>query len=104
LVRITREFQNTLTPADRSTLVNGIDPQHSYNTLSAGTKIEFNDGFQKSYNQVVLQIISSQLRIVFYIKPSLQFNVMDQFIKTNIIVDYVGGTFEKIIKIIMYNL
>jgi hypothetical protein len=29
---------------------------------------------------------------------------MDQFIKTNIIVDYVGGTFEKIIKIIMYNL
>jgi hypothetical protein len=34
-------------PADRSTLVNGIDPQHSYNTLSAGTKIEFNDGFLK---------------------------------------------------------
>jgi hypothetical protein len=47
LVRITREFRNTLTPADRSTLVNGIDPQHSYNTLSAGTKIEFNDGFLK---------------------------------------------------------
>jgi hypothetical protein len=90
-------FGNTLTPADRSTLVNGIDPQHSYNTLSAGTKIEFNDGFLKEaiikFSRFADNFKSAENR--FYIKPSLQFNVMDQFIKTNIIVDYVGGTFEK---------
>jgi hypothetical protein len=30
----------------------------------------------------------------FYIKPSLQFDVMDESIKTDITVDYVGGSFE----------
>jgi hypothetical protein len=28
----------------------------------------------------------------FYIKPSLQFDVMEESIKTDIIVDYVGGS------------
>ena len=31
----------------------------------------------------------------FYIKPTVQFDVMDSAVKTDIIVDYVGGTFEK---------
>jgi hypothetical protein len=31
---------------------------------------------------------------MFYIKPSLQFDVMDESIKTDITVDYVGGSFE----------
>jgi hypothetical protein len=31
----------------------------------------------------------------FYVKPSFEFDVMDEKIKTNFIVDYLGGTFEK---------
>jgi hypothetical protein len=90
-------FGNTLTPSDRSALLYGIDPQHSYNTLSAAAKIEFNEGLLKEattkFSHFADNFGSAENR--FYIKPSLQFNVMDQFIKTNIIVDYVGGTFEK---------
>ena len=90
-------FGNTLSPSDRSTLVYSIDPQHSYNTLSAGAKIEFNDGVLKEstlkFSRFTDNFKSAENR--FFIKPSLQFNVLNQFIKTNIIVDYVGGTFEK---------
>jgi hypothetical protein len=90
-------FGNTLTPSDRSALLYGIDPQHSYNTLSGAAKIEFNEGLLKEattkFSHFADNFGSAENR--FYIKPSLQFNVMDQFIKTNIIVDYVGGTFEK---------
>jgi hypothetical protein len=91
------DFGNTLSPSDRATLVNGIDPQHNYNTLSAGAKVEINDGFVKEaivkFSRFTDDFKSAENR--FYIKPSVQFNVMDQFIKTNIIVDYVGGSFEK---------
>ena len=91
------DFGNTLSPSDRATLLNGIDPQHNYNTLSAGAKVEFNDGFVKEtivkFSRFTDDFKSAENR--FYIKPSGQFNVMDQFIKTNIIVDYVGGSFEK---------
>jgi hypothetical protein len=90
-------FGNTLSPSDRSVLINGIDPQHNYTTLSAGSKIEFNDGFLKEaiakFSRFTDNFKSAENR--FYIKPSLQFSIMDQFIKTNIIVDYVGGSFEK---------
>lgn len=92
-----QDFGNTLTPSNRSNLLYGINPQHNYNTLSAGAKVEFNDGILKEattkFSRFTDSFKSAENR--FYIKPSLQFNVMDQFIKTNVIVDYVGGSFEK---------
>jgi hypothetical protein len=55
-----------LSPSDRSVLINGIDPAQLVPTLSAGSKIEFNDGFLKAIAKFGrLPIISSQLRIVF---------------------------------------
>jgi hypothetical protein len=36
-------FGATLNPADRSSLIYGIDP-HTYNTISFGGKIDFNEG------------------------------------------------------------
>lgn len=90
-------FGTTLTPVDRSTLLYGIDPQHSYNTLSAGGKIEFNEGFLKDatikFSRFTDNFQSTENH--FYSKPSLQFTVNNQSIKTNIIVDYVSGSFEK---------
>jgi hypothetical protein len=40
-------FGIPLSPSDRSVLINGIDPQQLQYYPSAGSKIEFNDGFLK---------------------------------------------------------
>lgn len=90
-------FGNTLTPSGRTDLLNGIDPQHSYNTFSLGSKISFKEGFfneaAAKFSHFTDNFGSAENR--FFIKPSLQFDVMEESVKTNIIVDYVGGSFEK---------
>jgi hypothetical protein len=89
-------FGSTLTPSDRSNLVFGINPQHTFNTLSFGGKIDFNESFfneaSLKFNRFTDALGSAENR--FYIKPSLKFDVMDESIKTDITVDYVGGSFE----------
>jgi hypothetical protein len=37
------KFWRNLDPVDRSSLIYGIDPQHTYNTISFGGKIDFNE-------------------------------------------------------------
>ncbi|PRZ27979.1 porin family protein [Flavobacterium granuli] len=90
-------FGNTLAPSERADLLNGIDPQHSYNTFSLGSKISFKEGFfneaAAKFSHFTDNFGSAENR--FFIKPSLQFDVMEESVKTNIIVDYVGGSFEK---------
>jgi len=91
------EFGANLSSADRTFLVNGIDPQHVYNTFSFGGKIDFNQGILNDANMKFSHFTdtfgSAENR--FYIKPSLQLDIMEESIKTNIIVDYVGGSFDK---------
>jgi hypothetical protein len=59
--------------------------------------MSFNEGAFKEavmkYSHFTDSFGSSENR--FYFKPSLRFDVGDQFVKTNIIVDYVGGSFDK---------
>ncbi|MBF2708392.1 porin family protein [Flavobacterium soyangense] len=90
-------FGSSLTPNDRANLVNGINPQQSYNNIYLGSKIEFNENVIKEasvkFNHFSDAFGSSENR--FYVKPSLEFNISDKAIKTNIIVDYVGGSFKK---------
>jgi hypothetical protein len=90
-------FANTLAPNDRATLVNGINPQQSYNNLYLGSKIEFNQGVLKDasikFNHFSDAFGSSENR--FYAKPSFQFDISDKAIKTNVIVDYLGGSFKR---------
>jgi hypothetical protein len=90
-------FASNLSPTDRTLLVNGIDPQHIYNTFSFGGKIDFNEGLLNDANLKFSRFTDSfgSAENRFYAKPSLQFDVMDESINTNIIVDYVGGTFDK---------
>jgi hypothetical protein len=89
-------FGASFDPADRSDLISGIDPQHAYNTITFGGKIDFNEGIlneaSMKFNRFTDALGSAENR--FYIKPSLQFDVMDESIKTDITVDYVGGSFE----------
>jgi len=91
------DFGNTLAPNDRANLIYGINPQHSYNNLYLGSKIELEGSIIKEasvkFNHFSDNYGSTENR--FYVKPSLEFNISDKAIKTNVIVDYLGGSFEK---------
>ncbi|MFC4477540.1 TonB-dependent receptor [Flavobacterium chungangensis] len=80
----------------RYDLVNSINPDHSYNTIWLGGNAEFTESifsnlaakfthFSDSYS-------SSENR--FFVKPTFTIDVMDQAIKTNVIVDHVSGSFK----------
>lgn len=91
------DFGSTLTPNDRHNLIIGINPQQSYNNFYLGSKIDLNESVLKEaslkFNHFSDAFGSSENR--FYVKPALEFNISDKVIKTNIIVDYVGGSFKK---------
>jgi outer membrane receptor protein involved in Fe transport len=90
-------FGSTLTPQDRVTLINGINPQQIYGTISLGGNVAFNESILNKaslkYNHFSDASGSSENR--FYAKPTVEFDVMESAVKTNIIVDYVGGSFKK---------
>ena len=91
------DFDSTMTPPDRAILIDGINPQQTYTTISAGGKIDFGESILNKaslkFNHFTDAFGSSENR--FYAKPSLQFDINDKAIKTNIIVDYLNGRFEK---------
>ena len=78
-------------------LINGINPQNTFHNFYAGAKFTLSDSFFKEgslkYNRFWDARGSSENR--FYVKPSFEFDVLDEKIKTNFIVDYLGGSFEK---------
>lgn len=84
------------TPQERASLVSSINPQHSYNTFSVGGKVHFNDGLVNGANLKFIHFTdtygSAENR--FYAKPTIQFEVGDELVKTDLIVDYVGGIFD----------
>ncbi|OXG06378.1 hypothetical protein BC749_102117 [Flavobacterium araucananum] len=90
------EFGSTLDGQTRDDLIRGINPNHSYNTISLGGNIEFNEGiFSKistKFTHFSDSFSSSENR--FYVKPSFKVEVMDHSINTNVIVDHVSGSFE----------
>jgi len=90
------DFGSTLAGQTRDDLIRGINPNHSYNTISLGGNVEFNEGvFSKistKFTHFSDSFSSSENR--FYVKPSFKVDVMDQSINTNIIVDHVSGSFE----------
>ncbi|TDD96187.1 TonB-dependent receptor [Flavobacterium cellulosilyticum] len=91
------KFGGTLTPNDRESIRRGINPQQSYNNVYIGSKIELFDGILKEasvkFNHFSDNYGSAENR--FFAKPSLEFDINDVAIKTNIIVDYLGGSFDK---------
>ena len=91
------DFGNTLTPNDRANLIYGMNPQHSYNNLYLGSKIELEGSIIKEasakFNHFSDNYGSTENR--FYVKPSFELNISDKLVKTNVIVDYLGGSFEK---------
>jgi hypothetical protein len=90
------DFGMTLAPGTQEDLIRGINPNHSYNTISVGGNAEFNEGiFSKistRFTHFSDSFSSSENR--FYLKPTFKVDIMDQAINTNIIVDHVSGSFE----------
>ena len=90
-------FETTLTPNDRANLISRINPQQSYNNIYLGSKIEINESIVKGasakFNHFSDAFGSSENR--FYVKPSFEFNISDKLVKTNVIVDYLNGNFQK---------
>ncbi|KAF2516502.1 TonB-dependent receptor [Flavobacterium foetidum] len=89
------EFGSTI-PDQRYDLINSINPNHSYNTISLGGNAEFHESiFSKlsaRFTHFSDNASSSENR--FYIKPTFTVDVMEQAIKTNLIVDHVSGSFK----------
>ena len=89
-------FGSTLIPQDRITLINGISPQQTYGTLSFGGNVGFNESIlnKASFQYHHFSDASGSSENRFYAKPTVTFDVMESAVKTNIIVDYVGGSFK----------
>jgi hypothetical protein len=90
-------FGSSLSANDRYDLISGINPQQSYNNIYLGSKIELEGSIVKEasvkFNHFSDVFGSSENR--FYAKPSFEFDINDTTIKTNVIVDYLAGSFEK---------
>ena len=88
-------FGNSLANADKAVLLSGIDPKQSYNTLSFSGNVAVNEGmFKKAtikFNRFTDLYESAENR--FVVKPTVEFQVMDHAVKTDVIIDHVGGTF-----------
>lgn len=91
------EFGSTLSAQDQVMLINAIDPQQTYRTISLSGNLAFNESILNKtsikYNHFSDSSGSSENR--FYAKPTIEFNVMESAVKTDLIVDYVGGSFKK---------
>lgn len=78
-------------------VINGIDEQQTYQTLSLGAKLGMKESFM---NETSLQFKrfwdshgSQENR--FFIKPGIDFEVDNYKFKADFVADYVGGSFEK---------
>ena len=75
----------------------GIDSKQTYNTIALGGKMSFKDSFFKDaslqFKRFSDGLDSGENR--FFIKPNFSFDVMSQKIKADFVVDYVGGTFDR---------
>lgn len=80
-----------------TSVVNKIDEKQQYNTIAIGGKMSLKDSF---FKQASLQFKhfsdafgSAENR--FFIKPNFDFKVVDQKVKTDFVLDYVGGSFDR---------
>lgn len=77
--------------------IQAIDPQQSYNTIALGGKLNMEKSFFKEaslqFKRFSDAFGSGENR--FWVKPNFDFDVMNQKIKANFVLDYVGGNFEK---------
>jgi hypothetical protein len=82
-------------------IIQNIDSKQTYNTIVLGGKIALKEGV---FNEASIQFKrftdgfdSSENR--FFVKPTLNFKVLNQKINTDFVFDYVGGSFDRMLNI-----
>ncbi len=78
-------------------VVNNIDVKQQYNTIAVSGKINLKDSFFKlaslQFKRFSDAFGSAENR--FFVKPNFDFEVADHKVKTDFVIDYVGGNFER---------
>ena len=81
--------------------IGGIDSKQSYNTIALGGKMSFKEGIFKDatmqFKRFSDGLNSGENR--FFIKPNFDFEVMSQKIKADFLLDYVGGSFDRMLDV-----
>jgi outer membrane receptor protein involved in Fe transport len=83
-------------------IIEDIDSKQNYNTIALGGKMALKNSFFKEaslqFKHFSDAFGSAENR--FFIKPQFDFKVMDQKVKTDFVLDYVGGNFERRIDLV----
>lgn len=90
-------FGSTLTPTESNNLINGINPQQSYNTISATANISFFESFMKEGNLEITHFTDAfnSVENRLMVAPTFTVDIMDEAIKTKVVIDYLDGSFKK---------
>lgn len=79
------------------TVINSIEEKQSFNTIKLGGRLGMREGFLDNSTLLFKRFSdafdSGENR--FYVKPETSFEVMNTKVNFDVIVDYVGGSFEK---------
>ncbi len=99
------DFGAEFSPDVRADLIDSIEPEHTFHTGTAGMNFTFHesivDEISARYYRFWDSYDSQENR--FYAKPQVSFDIAETEIKTNFIVDYVGGSFEDYTSFAGYN-
>lgn len=89
------DYGSSLTLDERVAIYDRVDSGQTFNNFYVGGKINFSESafneIKLKYNRFWDAYNSTENR--FIAKPSFKFDIEDKTIKTNLIVDYVGGSF-----------
>ena len=91
-------YLSELAQPDRQDAIDAISPEHVFQNLYLGTKLSFNEGIfndvSAKFNHFWDSYGAAENR--FFAKPTISFDINDTKIKTEFIVDYVGGQFDEL--------
>lgn len=91
------DFGSDLLEEDRNAIVNGIDPQQTYQNIYLGGRFSAKESIFKDatlrFNRFSDNFGSGENR--FFVKPTVGFEVGGQKVNASFVVDYIGGSFEK---------
>ncbi len=86
-----------LTPDDQLLFIDEINEKQTYHTINVGGRLSLNESIFKEgtlkFTRFWDGFSSSENRV--YVKPSLEFEINEEKIKANFVLDYINGTFAK---------
>ena len=91
------DFCNCVLPAAKQILVDGINPKHSTNDFYLSGNLKLNESIFKEmttkFEYFSDNFNASENR--FFVKPTFDVEVLDMKFRTNLTVDYIGGSFDR---------